>query len=79
MVVSVFKAILQHVVINVAYRQSGSCPGYSHRFELEVGHRSGCVLGECLIYADSNFSSRNYFTRDKVLLNDLVADAFARH
>jgi len=48
-IVSIFETRLQHVVVNITYRQFGLDLFQSQRFELQVGHRSRGVLSERLI------------------------------
>ena len=66
MVVGVFKADLDGIVVDVADRNVGFHARNVHRLELEIGHRSGGVLRESLIDADSDFGIFGHIPFDEV-------------
>ncbi len=54
-IVSVFKADLNRVVVDVAHRQLRADPGNVHGFKLQISHGARGVLGEGLVDADADF------------------------
>src|SRR3972149_8665598 len=52
-VVCIFKPDLNRVVVNVTDRQVGFYHRYAQRLELQVGHCTGGILSQCLIYSYS--------------------------
>ena len=53
-VVGIFKAGLQHIVVNVADRDIGAHARDADGLELEVGHCPRRILRQRLVYADRN-------------------------
>ena len=66
MVIGVFKPGLQGVVIDVADGEFGFHLGDADGFELEIGHRSGSVLGQGLVNPDADFPAFDQVADDQV-------------
>ena len=64
MVVGIFKAGLQGVVIDIGYGQFRLDPRYSHSLKLQIGHGSRGILRKSLIYAESHLLSRLHLSAD---------------
>ena len=60
-VVGVFKAGLQGVVVDVSDAALGFDPRHAHRFKFQIGHGAGGVLSEGLVDLDTDFLSLNHF------------------
>ena len=79
-VVGVHEPVLEGVVVNVAHGELGGDTIDVEGFELQVGHRAGGVLGECLVDLDGDLLSRAQGARDEVLLEDSICQGyFFRH
>ena len=57
MIVGVFKADLNSIMINIAEGQFVLNSLQAHRFKLKIGHRPGCVLGKRLVDGYSDWIS----------------------
>ena len=71
-VVRVFKAALQRVVIYVCYRALGLYPVHAHSLKLKIRHCSCRVLRQGLINFQSDFRSLYHLSVDDMLFNDLL-------
>ena len=60
-VVGIFKAGLQGVVVDVSDAALGFDPRHAHRFKFQVGHGAGSVLGEGLVDLNADFLSLYHF------------------
>ena len=76
-IIGVLEAVLQRVVVNVAYRKLGLHPGHAHGLELEIGHGAGGVLGQGLVDPDGDLGARLELPFDEMRLEDLVDDVLA--
>jgi len=74
-VIRVFKADLNRVVIHIAHGQIGLDTIKAHALELQIGHRAGRVLREGLIDTDREFLARHQTAghpmRRKNFFNDI--------
>ena len=76
-VIGILKPGLQHVVIHVADRKLGAHPRDAHRLKLQIGHRSGGVLGERLVHPESDLGPRLHFAFHKMFFDDFVGERTA--
>ncbi len=60
-VICILKACLQSVVVNIGNRQLGTHPWYADGFKLQVSHRAGGVLCQCLVNFNRNFTPGSHF------------------
>ena len=65
-VVRVFKAGLQCVVVDIGDAQLGPDALYAHRFKLEIGHRARRVLRERLVYAQRDLAAGRHIAVQQV-------------
>ena len=63
-VVGVFKAGLQRVVVDVGNAALCLDPGHTHGFEFQVRHRAGGVLCQCLVDFQGDLAARRHFAGD---------------
>ena len=74
-IVGVFKPGLQGVVINIRHRPLGLDTRHTHRFKLQIGHRTGRVLGQRLIDLQADFAARpRHVPADQMGTNQLVCN-----
>ena len=78
-VVGVFKAALQGIVVNIGHTALCSNPGHAHGLELQIGHGAGGVLSEGLVNAEANVRAYGHFAADQVALNDFLRDGFSHN
>ena len=71
-VVRVFEAGLQGVVVNIGDRLLGLHPIHAHGLELQIGHGAGGILGEGLVDADGNLRAGHEFAGQQVRGEDLL-------
>jgi len=76
-VVGVLKADLDGVMVDVADTQVGLDPGQPHGLELQVGHRSGGVLGQGLVDADGDLLPWCPLAFHDMRLDDLLGYTFS--
>ena len=72
-VVRVFKACLQGVMVNIRHGALGAHPLYPHSFELQIGHGARGVLGQGLIDADGDFLPGDHLAADQVGCENLLS------
>ena len=72
MVVGIFKAGLQRVVIDISNRPLGLDARNAHRFKFEIGHGAGGVLRQRLIDLETDFAADGHFAADKMGTNELL-------
>jgi hypothetical protein len=65
-VVGVFKAGLEGVVINIGHRSLGFDPVNAHGLKFQIGHGAGGILGQGLVDAQSHLSSRLHAATDQM-------------
>ena len=73
-IVGVFKAALQGVVVDVGHALFGLDPVDAHGFKFQIGHGAGGVLGERLVNPQGDFAAGNHFTLHQMCLDDLLCD-----
>ena len=73
-VVGVFKAGLQRVVVDVGDAALGLDARHAHRFKFEVRHRARGVLRQCLVDAQAHVGARRHFAAQPVCLNDFLCN-----
>ena len=69
-VIKVFRATLQHVVVDVSHRTFGFNTVDAHCFQFEVRHGTGGVLGQGLINTNTDFIACLHFTVGDMRSND---------
>ena len=77
MVVGVFEAGLEHVVVDITNRQLRAHAGDAHRLELEVGHGAGRVLRQRLVDAQRDLFAGDGIAVKQVAFDDLPGQALA--
>ena len=74
-VVRVFKAGLQRVVIDVGHAErSVFTRGNAHRLKFKVCHGAGCILRQRLVNAQANVGANRHFSAHKMIPDDLLCD-----
>jgi hypothetical protein len=76
-VIGIFEAHLQRIVVHVGYGNLRPHPRYPHGFELQIGHGTRGILCQRLIDTDSYLISRFHFPFNQVILQNLVCYAGA--
>ena len=76
-VVGVFKAGLQGVVVNIGDREFGPDLPDPHGFKLQVGHGTGSVLRQGLIDAEPDFTAGRHIPADQVAADDFLGKRVA--
>ena len=71
MVVKIFRAALQHVVVDVGHGAFGFYTVDAHGFQLEIRHRTGGILGEGLVNAQTDLVAWFHFTIGEMGSEDL--------
>ena len=71
-VVRVFKAGLQRVVVDVGHAQLGLYARDAHRLELEIGHRAGRVLRERLVNAQGDLAAGGHVAVQQMCTDDFL-------
>src|SRR5579863_9947130 len=77
-VVGVFEASLQHVVVDVTNRQAGPDAWDAHGLELQIGDGSGGILGEGLINPHTDLLTSLELALRK-MLGEYLADQVRSH
>ena len=72
-VVRVFKAGLQRVVVDVGHAQLGLYARDAHRLELEIGHRAGRVLRERLVNAQGDLAAGGHVAAQQMCADDFLS------
>ena len=62
MVISVFKAALERVMVYVSNTQLCLDSGDTHGFKFQIGHGAGGILRQSLIDAQCNLTARGHIT-----------------
>ena len=73
MVIRVFKAGLQGVVVNIGYALHGSDPADAHGLKLQVSHGSRGVLRQGLVNPDGDLFACRGFSTDKMGVQNLLS------
>ena len=76
MVVRVFKAGLQRVVVDIGHAQLGLHARDAHRLKLQIGHRAGGVLCERLVDAQGDLAAGRHVAVQQVRADDLLSKRF---
>ena len=71
-VVGVLKAGLEGVVVDIGHGQLRFHPVQAHGLKLQIGHCSGGVLGEGLVYSQGRLLSRLHTAGHQVFLYNLL-------
>ena len=74
MVVGIFKARLQGIVVNVCNRTLGFHLFHSHCLKLQVSHCTCGVLSQCLVNAQSDFLPLDHFPIYEMCLQDFFCN-----
>ena len=72
-VIRVFKAGLQGVVVNIGYALHGSDPADTHSLKLQVSHGSRGVLRQGLVNPDGDLFACRGFSADQVGIQNLLS------
>ena len=72
-VVRVFKAGLQRVVVDVGHAQLGLYARDAHRLKLEIGHRAGRVLRERLVNAQGDLAAGGHVAVQQMCADDFLS------
>ena len=72
-VVRVFKAGLQRVVVDIGHAQLGLDARDAHRLELEIGHRAGRVLRERLVNAQGDLAAGGHVAVQQMCADDFLS------
>ena len=75
-VVRVFKAGLQRVVVHIGHAQLGLHTRDAHRLKLQIGHRAGGVLCECLVDAQRDLAAGRHVAVQQVGADDFLSKRF---
>ena len=70
-VVGIFKAGLQRVVVNIRHRKLGAYPRHAHCFKFQICHRTGGILRERLIDFQRHLAARRH-----IAAHQMRADQF---
>ena len=73
-VVCIFKAGLQHVVVDIGHRAFGLDAVDAHGLELQIGHGAGGVLRERLVNAHGDLLARLHLPGHKVRCDQFFCD-----
>ena len=73
-VVGIFKACLQGVVVDISNGKLSLDTFRAHCFKLKVCHRTCGILCESLIDAKSDLGTRDHFARNKVIFDDFLCN-----
>ena len=71
-VIRIFKAGLQGVVVDVGDRQLGTHTLGAHCLKLQIGHGAGCILGQGLVDAQADFRADRHIARNQMRLDDFL-------
>ena len=76
-VVGIFKAALEGVVVDIGHGKFGAHARNVHGFQGEVGHGAGGVLRERLVDAQADLRAGGHLAADEMGLDDLLRDGIA--
>ena len=76
-VVGVFKAGLQGIMVDIGHRTFGFYPGHTHGLEFQIRHRPGGVLGQRLVDFQPDFAARRHLAVQQVGLDELLCECVA--
>ena len=74
MVVRVFKARLQGVVVDICDGKLRPYALNAHSFEFKIGHRARSVLRKSLVDSQSDLAAYGHFARYKMAFNQLLCN-----
>ena len=69
-VVKVFWAALQHIVVDIGNGAFSFYAVNAHGFQFQIGHRTSGILGEGLVDAETDFTARDHLTIGEVSSKD---------
>ena len=72
MVVKIFRAALQHVVVDVGHGKLRPDSRYAHGFKFQIGHGACCVLGKGLVNPQGDLAARSHIAADQMFFDDLL-------
>ena len=76
-VIGVFKAALQCIMVNVGHTALCFYPWYAHGLKLQIGHGSRGVLGQSLVDAQADILAHIHLAADQMVRNDFLCDCLA--
>ena len=71
-IVGVFKAGLQGVMVDIGHAAFRFHPVNAHGFQLQVGHRTRGILRQGLIDSDRNFRARHQLALEQVFFQNFL-------
>ena len=72
MIVRIFKAGLNGVMVDIGHRFFCFHPIDAHSLKLQICHGAGGILGQGLVDPDRDFIAGLHVTADQMLLDDLL-------
>ena len=75
MVVCVFKACLQGVVVDIRHGKLCFYALDAHGFQLQISHRARGVLRKGLVDAQTDLRSGDHFARNEMIFDDLLCES----
>ena len=71
-VVRIFEAGLQGIVVNISDRALGPDLIDAHRLELQIGHRAGRILRQCLVDSEADLLPLDHFAVHQMRLQNFL-------
>ena len=76
-VVGIFEAALQRIVVDVGHGKFRAHARHVHGLQRQIGHGAGGVLRKRLVDAQSNFCAGGHLSANKVAANNLLRNCIA--
>ena len=65
-IICIFKAVLERIVVNISNAAFCAYPRHTHCLKFQICHRTGGILCQSLINADSDFRTLYHFALNQV-------------
>ena len=75
-IVGVLKAALQRIVVYIGNAEFRFYAGNAHGLKFQIGHGSGCILGQCLVNPKGNFRPGFHLTRYQMGCDYFLCNGF---
>ena len=72
MIVGVFKAGLQCIMVDIRHRTLGAHARYAHRFKFQIRHGAGRILRQRLVDLQTDLAARFHLAADEVGTNQFL-------